>query len=307
MSVATERAALFAQGLDIVKREDWGAVCSYTSPRSVVTPASFLFLHVAVIRQSGDPAKDMRVIERIGQDRFGIGCSYNAAASFDARLWEMQPLGRRGAHTVNDKRDPRFPAGSLNHVARALVLPQMDGDPVSDGQIDVAARWAAACIRAGFVKPGAVWFGHRDVAWKGCPGDAGYRRLPELNRLTRYYETHGLEETVLMALTDQEQQDLHRWVRETTELVRQLAPFPPERISRAGEIVPRGTDGSVVTQPWVRWVIETTRNSRELDAAEFARRVLADLGDVALSDGQVRSIIDAMPQAVKQALREGAG
>lgn len=196
MSIATERAGLFAQGLSIVSRETWGAKQSYTSSRPVTRPAKWLFLHISVTIDGGDLPSDehaaMQVIERVGQQRFGIGFPYNAAAFDTGRLYEGQPLQRRGAHTVNDLPNSAFPEGSINHLARALVLPQMTEDDVTDAQIDAAARWAAACIRAGEVAPGALWFGHRDVTRKGCPGDAGYARLPQLNALTRHYETSGL-------------------------------------------------------------------------------------------------------------------
>lgn len=201
MSIATERAALFAQGLDITHRETWGAVQSYTSPRPVER-ARWLFLHIAVVDDPNDLVgtehEVMRNIERIGQARFGIGCSYNAAAFDTGRLYEAQPLGRRGAHTVNDlpNRDfPYHPDGrgfSLNHLARALVLPQDVDDDVTDEQIDAAARWGAALCRAGFAVPRAPWFGHRDVTQKSCPGPVAYARLEELNRLTRHYEALGL-------------------------------------------------------------------------------------------------------------------
>jgi hypothetical protein len=187
MSITTERAGLFAQGLEIVQREAWGAVCVYTSSRPVTRPARWLFLHVSVTRQTSDEARDMRTIEAIGQQRFGIGMSYNAAAFPSGRLYEGQPLCRRGAHTVNDLVNPNFPEGSLNGIARALVLPQMDTDPVTDLQIDAAARWGAALIRAGEAVPDARWYGHRDVTRKGCPGDPGYARLHELNDLTHHY------------------------------------------------------------------------------------------------------------------------
>lgn len=202
--IAGERARLAAQGLDIVLREQWGAVQDYSSDRRVNRPARWFFLHISVTADPADTfaaeAAACRFVERIGQERFKIGCSYNAGAMQSGRLYEMQPLTRRGAHTVNDEGDPRFPAGSLNYDARALVLVQNLQDAVTDAQIDAAARWAAAAIRAGEVVPGAVWFGHRDVSAKSCPGDQGYARLGQLNALTRHYEAHGLQEDDFMAL-----------------------------------------------------------------------------------------------------------
>jgi hypothetical protein len=199
VDIAGERARLRGQGLHMTLREQWGARQSYTSDRRVNRPASWLFLHISV---TGDPADTpgaeaaaCRTVESIGQQRFGIGCSYNAGVMQSGRLYEMQPLTRRGAHTVNDLVNPNLPRGSLNYSARALVLVQNVQDAVTDAQIHAAARWGAALCRSGEAVRGARWYGHRDVTRKSCPGDKGYARLAELNRLTRHYEAHGLGAT----------------------------------------------------------------------------------------------------------------
>lgn len=193
--IARERAFLGAQGLDIIEREQWNAVQSYTSDRTVEEPVRWFFLHISVTPDPADTpsaeAAACRQVEAIGQSRFGIGCSYNAATMQSGRLYEMQPLTRRGAHTVNDKDIAGFPT-SLNYAGRACVLVQNVQDAVTDAQIDSAARWAAAQIRAGYARPDAQWFGHRDFAFKSCPGDAGYARLPEIRELTAFYVAVGL-------------------------------------------------------------------------------------------------------------------
>lgn len=194
--ITGERARLAAVGLAIERREQWGSSVGYTSDRTVTRPASYLFLHIAVI---GAPARNvaaersaMRTIESIGDSRFGVGASYNAAACQSGRLYELQPLTRRGAHTVNDKVNPALPAGSLNGLARALVLPQNVDDDVTDDQVEAAARWGAACRLSGEVRREARWYGHRDVTAKDCPGQRAYDRLPELRSLTDRYTADGL-------------------------------------------------------------------------------------------------------------------
>jgi len=188
--IAGERAALAAQGLDIVTREEAGAVQSYTSERTVDPVASWLFLHLTVTADPADnpgaEAAAWRGVEAIGQQRFGIGFSYNAGAMQSGRGYEGQPLTRRGAHTVNDKNIPGYPT-SLNYGGRAVALVQNVGDPVTDAQVDWIARWGAACKGAGLVARDAPWFGHRDFAFKSCPGDIGYARLPEIRQLTEQY------------------------------------------------------------------------------------------------------------------------
>lgn len=195
-----ERSRLAAQGLKIIHRETWGARQNYTSDRSVQWPAHYLFLHITVTSapawtQASESAA-CRAVEAIGQQRFGIGWSYNAGAMQSGRLYEGQPLTRRGAHTVNDEANPNFPSGSLNEEARALALVQNVNDVVTDAQIGVAARWGAALRRSGEARRDARWFGHRDVAPKSCPGDIGYARIPELQRLTDHYTANGLEDAM---------------------------------------------------------------------------------------------------------------
>ncbi len=202
--IARERSLLAAEGLDIATRETWGAAQDYRSARSVVEPAAGFALHIAVIVDHGDLTgtehADMRTIERIGTQRFGaeVGFPYNAAVFDTARLYEGQPLTRRGAHTVDDKAVGYPSMGtsrSMNFHWRAIVLPQMVDDDVTDGQVDQCARWAAAQVRVGLARRDYLWIGHRDVAWKSCPGDTGYARLPEIRQLTEHYATVGLGPT----------------------------------------------------------------------------------------------------------------
>lgn len=197
--IAGERARLAAQRLSIIYRETWGARQSYASDRRVNRPAKWLFLHITVTAVP-DPVLTSeywacRTVEQIGQSRFGIGWSYNAGVMQSGRLYEGQPLTRRGAHTVNDKVNPNFPAGSLNYDARACALVQNVQDAVTPAQIHAAAKWGAALRRSGEAIPTARWYGHRDVTFKACPGDKGYALLGELNRLTDHYTAVGLAPT----------------------------------------------------------------------------------------------------------------
>jgi hypothetical protein len=205
---AAEREKLAGQGLAIMRRERWGASRSYMNARAVTMPARRFFLHVAVIGSAGSFAARMRTIEEIGISRFpATGISYNAAVDFDGTLAEAQPLTRRGAHTIIEYAPNKMglPKGhNANYDSRALVLPQNCPDRVTDQQIDSAARWAAAQIRAGLAVKGAKWYGHRDAATKSCPCDTGYRRIPELQRLTDRYVTSGLGTTQEEDMTPQQ-------------------------------------------------------------------------------------------------------
>lgn len=198
-NIMGERSFLTAQGLDMTTRETWGAAENYNSDRTVFTPVEGFVLHISVTLDhgdlTGDEHRDMRTIEAIGQQRFGIGMSYNAAVFDTGRLYEGQPLTRRGAHTVDDKNVGYKSTGSsrsMNFWWRAIVLPQLEKDDVTDAQVHQSARWAAAQIRAGYARRDAKWIGHRDVAWKACPGNTGYARLGEIRNLTEYYVVNGI-------------------------------------------------------------------------------------------------------------------
>jgi len=234
--IAKERQFLKEQGLDIIYRETWGAKQSYTSAREVQTPVQGFFLHISVTHDTGDEHADMRTIERIGQERFGIGFPYNAAIFDTGHLYEGQPLTRRGAHTVNDENQPGY-TEPLNQWYRAIVLPQMVTDDVTEAQVHGCARWAAAQIRAGYARRAATWNGHRDVAPKDCPGSAGYARLPDIRKLTEQYVVDGLGDDD-MAFSEEQIIDM------VMRGVRRELRDEPENTARQGilELVNRGVD-----------------------------------------------------------------
>jgi len=240
-NIPAERAALSAQGLDMRTREQWGAVFDYTTDRDCDVPASRLFLHLAVVNPTTMDATQ-QAIERIGISRFpNTGYSYNAAVWTDGTLLEGQPLTRRGAHTVNDfQRSPcphhggpvNAPGWNLNINSRAMVLPQNVQHPVTDAQVDSAARWAAAQKRAGYVTRDAIWHGHRCVAAKSCPGDKGWARIHEIVAWTEHYTVHGLspepqEDDVTPAELDER---FAYWLPRFGDVLRKGTPngaFPP--------------------------------------------------------------------------------
>lgn len=289
--IATERRLLAEQDIEIRTREQWDARQAYTSARACDRVASAFFLHIAVVNDPGDliGTEDQvaRNIEDIGQSRFGSGISYNALAFNTGRLYEGQPLTRRGTHTVNtfERRTcpdhggsllaPATSSGFNNNVnARALVLPQQVHDPVTDEQLDAAARWAAAQIRSGLARPDARWHGHRCVTAKACPGQTAYDRIDELQTLTDHYAQNGLD----MALTDQD----------------------IDRIAKAVLAAEIADDG--------RTVKKALRQASKAAGMEdrIADRVEAALNDRTSVDGVVIDVpIEDIKAAVKQALREG--
>jgi len=193
---------LRAQGLQIASRRAWGSTYNYGSPRTVYLPTRYLFLHIAVVPDRDDTIagehSTCRTVERIGVQRFpNTGISYNALAFDTGRLYDGQPLTRRGAHTINEYGLPGYPT-NLNYYGHAIVLPQMPGDTVTDAQVDSVARWGAAVVRAGYSRA-TRFLPHRMFAPKDCPGDKAVARLNEINSLLRHYISEGLDD---MAISD---------------------------------------------------------------------------------------------------------
>lgn len=297
--IALERRLLAAEGLEIRTREKWRSQLDYRSDRACDFRAKRLFLHIALVDDPSDlqgPEDEvMRTLERIGQQRFGTGISYNAAAFDSGRLVEGQPLTRRGAHTVNTFRRHECPdhGGSLvapstssgfnnNITDRALVLPQQLDDRVTDEQLDAAARWGAALRRSGLAERNARWHGHRCVTAKGCPGEAAYQRIPELQKLTDTYTENGLTDMPLS------KQDIAAVAAETARTI-------------LGSKV--GGEGD----PTVRAALRKAAKVRG-DLEGLGNRIADRVSELVVNDpGGTTVTIGAeqLKDAVKQAFREG--
>jgi N-acetylmuramoyl-L-alanine amidase len=211
-TIAQERQRRTNVGLVMRTRERWGSVYSYTTARPVEEPATRLFLHITVTNPDSYSSNDAhaRAVERIGISRFpNTGISYNGLILPGGHLYEGQPFGRRGAHTVNDSQRSSCstagcpgrgtslsaPSFNLNINSRALALARNTDDPVTDADVDAAARWGAGYKLAGMVTGSARWHGHRCVSAKSCPGDRAWTRIDDVADLTATYLRNGLPGT----------------------------------------------------------------------------------------------------------------
>lgn len=208
VSISRERDLLKSIGIcDYRLREDWGARRSYTDSRNVIEPATRVFVHISVTNPGAYSSFDAhaRAIESIGINRFpNTGISYNRLIQAGTLLvYEGQPIGRRGAHTVNNKeispcswfgsQCPGYgesltaPNWNLNYNARAYVYCANTWHSFDDNSLDTMARAIAADKLAGFVTKNAAIHGHRCVAFKSCPGDNVWDRMHELEGLVNLY------------------------------------------------------------------------------------------------------------------------
>jgi hypothetical protein len=209
-SISQERAGLAAVGWWLRTREQARFQRSYTDARAVTEPATRVFVHITITNPANYASDDAhaRAVESIGISRFpSTGISYNRLFMQSGTAYEGQPIGRRGAHTVNDfKRASCSTSGcpgrgapltapdwNLNYNARAYVICQNVGDVVTDKQLDSLAKAIAADKLAGFVVRTAEIHGHRCVSSKSCPGDRMWARMSALEALVDGYLRTGLK------------------------------------------------------------------------------------------------------------------
>lgn len=207
VSISQERQRLADIGMRLISRETWGSRYDYRNARAVVEPATRVFVHISVTNPGAynSHAAHVRGIEAIGIARFpNTGISYNRVIVFGVNTaYEAQPMGRRGAHTVNDHRrstctrfvnqcpgykgDLTAPSWNLNYNARAYVYGAFCGASFTDSVLDTMARAIAADKRAGLVTRDAKIHGHRCVSSKSCPCDQVWARMHELDRRIEHY------------------------------------------------------------------------------------------------------------------------
>ena len=164
--------------MDIVSRSDWGA--KYPDGfKSAPIPAREVWLHhSATTAPIGGPAVEvasMRVLERIGQERFGGGISYTWAVMPSGIVYQGHSVTRQGAHTKG-----------RNSVSRAIVLVgNYQTSPTTSAQRQSVAALLRYAQAQGWIAHAKLDGGHQDApgAQTACPGVYGMTAVGEINRL----------------------------------------------------------------------------------------------------------------------------
>lgn len=181
------------RGVVVLTQKQWGSAHPGTYNKRLEThpvsvrKADTLWQHITVTfnigNLIGDFKKDMQTLERIGDERFGTGVSYNVCAD---PITGMIGLGAnllaRGAHTINDKGVKGF-SKNQNYVARAAAWIGMPGFKTTRRARRQLAKFIAAMIEEEALTPEHDYEPHSLVAWKDCPTDEGRRWLGPINRM----------------------------------------------------------------------------------------------------------------------------
>lgn len=163
--------------MDLRAREEWGATYNVDKrPLMTGLPVSTVYVHHSVTIATGNPDADMRDIERIDIERFGVP-SYS---------WGVHPSGvvlegmglHRGAHTIDNAKN------SFNNIAFGLMfMGDFRTDQPTDAALHAAGELLALQEARGNLQAGWVLRGHLDVYATVCPGPNLYPRLAEIRAL----------------------------------------------------------------------------------------------------------------------------
>lgn len=192
-------------------------------------PAPNLWQHITVTYDTGRKKrsfkKDCRLVERIGNDRFSVGCSYNV-------MWDMktgmiaigQPFDARGAHTLNDKKTPGF-SFDQNAVGLAIAAIGMPGDVPTEKAVLCLISFIKSMKEEGAISDNFDYEPHSLVAAKDCPTNAVRNAMP---RIRRDVEKAGdpVAEAIRVAKESRKRYEKeHPMWRTLTKIIRLLRKF----------------------------------------------------------------------------------
>lgn len=157
----------------IITRAEWGARHRDGFSNRSIAAINQWWLHGSVTVSPGPnatfeaDARAVRIIEDIGQSRFGGGMSYSYLVSEAGRVFEGHSLGRVGAHT----------AGHNTKGVGICLIGNYDTSEPSEAQLRAVA-WLLQHLGNK-----RLTGGHRDVKSTACPGRFAYAKIAYINSL----------------------------------------------------------------------------------------------------------------------------
>lgn len=153
--------------MQLIGRNQWG-IRTKVSANSVNTPVSKLYVHHSVTRSTDEPYRDMRVIDDIGNQRFGR-FSYSFAIHPTGVVMEGAGL-RVGAHTANQ-----------NSSSFGIVfIGNYETQRLDDKAVQSFRELRSWLIGHGLLNPTHHIAPHRSVKNTACPGRYVMERWNEL-------------------------------------------------------------------------------------------------------------------------------
>lgn len=162
--------------MTLIRRASWGARYADGSGDRAL-PATEAWLHHTVtiapdlLPPFDDDDAAIRLLELIGQQRFGQGMSYTRLFTPVGRVYEGHSVHRIGAHTGGH---------NTKGIGYSLVG-NYDEDEPSEAMLEAVAQQIVADHRAGYLAVPRLNGGHRDTKSTGCPGRYAYAAIPIIN------------------------------------------------------------------------------------------------------------------------------
>ena len=164
--------------IEIITREQWGAIHANGFHTRAVGDLE-KWLHHSVTAQlpktasMRDEVKQMRILEDIGEQRFGGGISYSFPIFPSGRIYEGVSIDRVGAHTAGH---------NTIGAAICLVGNYEEHEPTQE-QIDAVIRLLEHGVIQGWWKDSMLDGGHRDLKATACPGKFAYKKISVINHV----------------------------------------------------------------------------------------------------------------------------
>lgn len=172
--------------VQIASRASWGA-CYVNGVGTRPVGSLQKYLHHTVTRHLPANATvaqeraQMRVVERIGQERFGRGISYTILIFPSGRLYWGAGITRISYHSGGGRDGkPRNTIG----VGICLVG-NYETAPMTAAQEASLVAVLRHGVEQGWWQDAAITEGHRDFKSTSCPGRHAYGRIPSINRAAR--------------------------------------------------------------------------------------------------------------------------
>lgn len=122
-----------------------------------------------------------RVVEAIGQQRFGAGISYTFLVFPSGRIYEGASINRISYHSGGGRDGkPRNTIG-----AGICLVGNTEANEMTPQQVAAVVWLLQHGVAEGWWGDPAITEGHRDFKATSCPGRHAYKRIPEMNRLGR--------------------------------------------------------------------------------------------------------------------------
>lgn len=175
----------------LISRATWGAV----EPDGFGTralPTTEWWLHHTVTNAPNllppysDDDAAIRLLERIGEQRFGGGISYTCLVTPVGRAYVGHSFWRRGAHTQ----------GHNTIGAGIALVGNYETHRPTTVQLDAVAQLMCVAHRAGLSTGHRLSGGHRDLKATTCPGRYAYDAIGQINARANGYWTDGLSRVV---------------------------------------------------------------------------------------------------------------